>query len=71
MNHILAGDYPHLRYPHFQPPKKAGSERGGFVIPSPPQPDGPEQGPEWKAPPEYAMFAKDFRRPSAPKEFLG
>lgn len=40
MNHILAGDYPRLRYPHFQPPNKGGSGRGGFAIraPSPPQP---------------------------------
>lgn len=35
MNHILAGDYPRLRYPHFQPPNKGGSGRGGFAIRAP------------------------------------
>jgi hypothetical protein len=65
MNHILAGNYPRMRYPHFQPPKKGGSERGGFVIwtthPPSPQLEGPEEGPEWKAPQEYAMVANDIR----------
>jgi hypothetical protein len=34
MNHILAGEYPLLRYPHFQPPKN-GSDGGDFVTRTP------------------------------------
>jgi hypothetical protein len=43
------------------------------IAPSPPpaQPEGPEEGPECKAPPEYAIVANDFRCPGDPKDFPG
>jgi hypothetical protein len=42
MNHIFVGDYPCLQYPHFQPPKKGGSERSALVIRTPyPPPSSP------------------------------
>jgi hypothetical protein len=66
MNHILAGDYPRLRYPHFQHPKRGGSDGGGFVTQTPyppPQLGEQEEGPEWKATAEYAMLANAW--PSA------
>jgi hypothetical protein len=68
MNHILdlGGRLPPPAYPHFQPPNKGGSDRGGFVTRTPYPSSQPEEGPEWKAPPEYDMVTDDFRCPDDP-----
>jgi hypothetical protein len=44
---------------------------GHHIPPPPTRPEGPEEGPEWKAPSEYAMVANDFRCPGDPKDFPG
>jgi hypothetical protein len=46
MNHILAGDYPRLRYPHFQVSKKGGNNGGDFITrtPYPPAAGGARGG---------------------------
>jgi hypothetical protein len=80
MDHISAGDYPRLRYPHFQP-KKAG---GHVVFWDPSSPNArerldrmlaarpePKPQPGWVVPPEYAAAARLQRRPGDPEEFPG
>jgi hypothetical protein len=63
MDHIMEGDYPRLRYPHFQP-MNGGSCRGGTAIREHSPPRGHlrlvRPRPEWQVPPEYAVAAQHY-----------